>query len=533
MRYENSLTSNVQDYIAETLSKKVQEAQSGWELSDVARDIRSYLCDQSSLSTPDFVIRRFLQAKQSVILPADSNIPNLLENNNAPWPTDVLKALSTTLAARSAEIGTKIEKSSWLNYLSGKRNPQNREMVYRIAFTVDMDVETTIDLLLASDMEAFSIRYPLDLCALFCLRNPGKYTWSEVMGMVEDFTQRRTYEDDTNAAPTIGMTRQISLDLDTIFAQNLPDADAKKSLVDYMVEHSSEFVNFGTAHDPKYLPGYSLSRQEKFIRLLDYLAVFFPDYSWTEELTPNENSKDVNVKEWGPGKTSMETIKSRPDRTPPLPALIRAMFFNGEWKEIRWSESSDNVNTRSEFEKSMQKLCQNYEQQMMKIERLRNGGKNVGFFRRQDALLFTYFFIIGYCDLLSQFNNPSTIDISRPMPHPDGKRTIVNLPTPRERMNLINSMCVSGNPFDDAISEVLSNIDYVFSDSNDEDAVTERFDILKDSFNLILAQMDYMNVYLPARFDRFVILSLLSATPSELTPLIMCQAELDFYEESI
>ena len=58
MRYENGLTNNVQNYIAKTLAKKVQEAQPGWELGNVARDIRSYLCDQSSLSTPDFVIRR-------------------------------------------------------------------------------------------------------------------------------------------------------------------------------------------------------------------------------------------------------------------------------------------------------------------------------------------------------------------------------------------------------------------------------------------------------------------------------------------
>ena len=93
-------------------------------------------------------------------------------------------------------------------------------------------------------------------------------------------------------------------------------------------------------------------------------------------------------------------------------------------------------------------------------------------------------------------------------------------------------MCVSGDPFDDAISEVLSNIDYVFADPDDVDAIADRFDSLRDSFNLILAQMDYANVYLPARFDRFVILSLLAVNPTELTPLIMCQSELDYYEDS-
>lgn len=534
MRYDNSLTSNVQDYIAETLAKKVQEAQSGLALSEIAKDIRSYLCDQSSLSTPDFVIRRFLQAKQNAILPVDVDIPNLLENKNLPWPADVLNVLSASLAKLSEERETNIEKKSWLAYLSGKRNPQNREMVFRIAFSIDMDVDTTIDLLLASDTEPYSVRYPLDLICLFCQRTPGKYTWSEALGMLDEFSQRRTEGARTEAMPTAGMTRQISSDLDAIFKKTSPDADAKMSLIDYMVQHSNEFVNFGTPSKPKYLPGYSQSRQEKFIRLLDYLAIFFPYYSLTEELTPAENSKDVEVKQWGPGKTIVETIKIRPDGTPALPTLIRAMFFYGEWRNIIWSDDSCSA-SNDEFESSMRKLCQNYEQQMMKVERLRNGGNNIAFFRRKDALLFIYFFIIGYRNLLSKYNDPTTIDYSDLIRNPDGKRTFINLPNPRECMELIDSMCGSGDPFDEAIAEVLSNIYYAYyilADCNDEYVVTERFNNLKDCFNLILAQMDYTNMYLPARFDRFVILSLLAVAPTELTPLIMCQAELDNYMAS-
>lgn len=516
MRYENSLTSNVHNYIAETLSKKIQAAQSGMELSKAARDIRSYLCDQSTLSTPDFVIRRFLQARQSAILPDNVDLPNLLENTNISWPVEVLNLLSTSLAKLSKDRGTKIEKKSWLAYLSGKQKPQNREMVFRIAFSIDMDVDTTIDLLLASDIEPYSVRYPLDLICLFCQRTPGKYSWGEALNMLDEFLNKATESVHTEVMPTLGMTRQITSDLDAIFAQSLPDADAKKTLVDYMVQHTNEFVNFGTSSKPKYLPGYSLSREEKFVRLLEYLAIFFPDYSWTEELTK------------GPGNTVFETIKYRPDGTPALPSLVRAMFFNGEWKDIIWVNENGSSSS-NEFEESMRKLCQNYEQQMMKVERLRNGGNNVAFFRRQDALLFIYFFIVGYRKLLQKVDNPAAKNQSRPKPNTDGKKFY---PTPSENLNLVNSMCVSGDPFDDAISEVLSNIDYVFADPDDVDAIADRFDSLRDSFNLILAQMDYANVYLPARFDRFVILSLLAVNPTELTPLIMCQSELDYYEDS-
>ena len=121
MRYDNSLTSNVHNYIAETLAKKIQAAQSGMELGRTARDIRSYLCDQSTLSTPDFVIRRFLQARQSAILPDNVDVPNLLENKNIPWPVEVLNPLSTSLAKFPKTVEQKSRKNlGWHTYPASK-----------------------------------------------------------------------------------------------------------------------------------------------------------------------------------------------------------------------------------------------------------------------------------------------------------------------------------------------------------------------------------------------------------------------------
>lgn len=575
MRYENSLTSNVQNYIAETLAKKVQAAQSTWELSDVARDVRSYLCDQSSLSTPDFVIRRFIQVKQSAILPSDVDIPNLLENKNLPWPADVLDALSASLAKLSEDRGTKIEKKSWLAYLSGKRNPQNREMVFRIAFSINMDVDTTIDLLLASDFEPYSTRYPLDLICLFCQRVPGKYTWDEALGTLDVFTQKGVGGFIGKSVPTPGMTRQISSELDAIFEKNLPDADAKESLIEYMVSNSSEFPCYkktvtracrgedgkviqdtkkvekrgddGKVRlieekvtrkekrvEPHYLEGFSFSRMNCFIRLAEYLAVFFPCYG-----------------------VPPIPLDCEDDSSPKLQSLVRSMFFNCELAEIfpkdesikkgekknpdstKGTQGKSLVTEDKKFNELMRQLLQNYEAHMTAVSKLReylsdayieteqarNREKDdfVSFFSRKDALFFIYFFIVGYRNLLSRYYDPDSTDYSEWNPKENK-----DFPSPKESVErILKDMCWSGDPFDEAIAQVLSDIEYVYFDLKETDTTATQFSYLKECFDLILAQMDYMNLYLPSRFDRFVILSLLAEEPTALTPLIMCQAEPD------
>ena len=108
-----------------------------------------------------------------------------------------------------------------------------------------------------------------------------------------------------------------------------------------------------------------------------------------------------------------------------------------------------------------------------------------------------------------------------------------SFPTPAQiHDRILKDMFWSGDPFDEAMALVMSNIEYVYFDTEEIDDTETQFNYLSECFNIILAQMDYMNLYLPARFDRFVILSLLSGNPTELTPLIMCQVQHDNYEDS-
>ena len=736
MRYENSLTSNVQDYIANTLAKKVSAAQERLEIASAARDVRSYLCDPTTLNTPDFVIRRFVQANHQELLPKNVNIPNLLEGCNIPWDKEILDFLAKALTALSKEYGTNISKKEWDRYLSG--TGANRKRAFQIAFTLKMDVDSTIDQLLAFDMEGYTVRYPLDLICLFCQKVPGTYSWSDVEWMLDDFNKRTTggytpTEDEANQIvldlyklftkstsveclsvhlseylasrlnelnnycesakksimlqlvnrmstqydrqkdvcdqgplidskseqivwssivhnkndifpngldiadllyvpiekwdtarkeevlkalekyakkrhvsissnawekyikgkpttsrnkafmlafalrlnidttlqllrglqlgecsidnpldvvclfcqskqewycwanvetimnrvetvlktgnhkdtpvtlntiqPSANMTHQIAAKLEEIFEKSLPETDAKCELIDYMVEHNSEFPRFKTTTVEPYLPGYSLSRMEKFLRLAMYLHILFPCYSLEEEIEPSENEEDVDLKDWGPGKTTIVQVQVDENGIPKLSSLMRSAFFNSEWSDIVWPKNEKMNNTLEAFGNNMRILCQNYEQHLDAIDRLRDKEDSVRFFERRDALLFIYFLINGYIKL----GNSSEEEAQK-------------------AFEVIDDMLNSGDDFDYAIAEALEKAEYVFQYSEDENQVTNRFQSLIECFDLILTQMGYTNLYLPARFDRFVVLALLSATPDELTPLIMCQDELDYYE---
>ena len=49
---------------------------------------------------------------------------------------------------------------------------------------------------------------------------------------------------------------------------------------------------------------------------------------------------------------------------------------------------------------------------------------------------------------------------------------------------------------------------------------------------MILKEMDYPPLYVPSAFDRFIVLSLMSASSEELTPLILNEANLEDYENT-
>ena len=153
MRFEKSLTSSVHDYISTELALKVIKANSTQAVGRTALEIRRYLTDSETICTPDFMIRRYLQAFHPGLLADLGPLPDLVHSQkNLPWPREALAALSTKLEALSKEQGAAISAAEWSRYFN-KSVPTNREKIFRMAFSLKMDVSHTLDLLLACGME--------------------------------------------------------------------------------------------------------------------------------------------------------------------------------------------------------------------------------------------------------------------------------------------------------------------------------------------------------------------------------------------
>lgn len=499
MSYEKSLTSSVQEHIRTVLAAKVMHANTTQAVGKTALEIREYLTDTSTLSTPDFVICRYLQTYHPGLLQDLGPLPDLIRGgSNTPWPREALSALAVKLEKLSREQDAAISAAEWSRYLD-KSVPTSREKLFRMAFTLKMDAHQTLDLLLAYGMEPYSVRQPLDLICLFCQKIGGTYTWAQAKQMLDQFMARRTPCTGTAAdAPTVGGTWQIHSDLNELFERSLQGANAQQALVDYMVEHSAEFISFRNKDKEIFLPGYSLRRSAQFGRLAQYLAVLYPRI-----ITPKKEKDDtsdrnqMDPKQWH--NESKDVVNPKTGRLS-LPTLVRAMFWASGWQDLEWNEDAP----RDSFDYNMRIFCVNYKQHIDKVNRLFGGGNNIAFFDRRDALLFTFFLISGYTKLLNYSDYDSETRISR-----------------------LKAMTATGNQFDAAIGQVLSRIETLYEDGAEAPVY---FHGLCQCFDLILSQMRHNKLYLPAQFDRFVLLALLSEDPEELASLVMSEAEWENYD---
>ena len=179
MRYSSSLTTSVQEYVADHLARRITEANSSQNIGSTALQIRQNLSDPANVSTPDFVIRRYIQARIPQLLEGKTGLADLVHGKkNLPWDSGTIRSLARVLEKESLAGGAKIEDKEWRGYLTGS-SPRKREKAFMAAFTLGMSVEDTMDLLMAFDMEPYSVRNPLDLICLFCQSAQEPYSWAK------------------------------------------------------------------------------------------------------------------------------------------------------------------------------------------------------------------------------------------------------------------------------------------------------------------------------------------------------------------
>lgn len=497
-----SLTYQVEEEIGHILNSYVSQARSEWDMKTTSSNIQSNLSDQSSAIDISFYLRRYIQDHHKEWLPAGIPILDLYKNKNIDWVASnpelnkqLIDEVSERLSEASRNHKTGISAKQWRRYLEGNAI-QKRELLFRIAFSLDMSVEDTIGLMLASGQETYSSRDPLDFICWFCQTSSNQYNWVQIKNMLQKFSDNRIQNirgSESATAPTEGMTTQIKNQAFEIIRKSWPAVDEEKALTDCMIANSSEFLLFPVFKNGKVvyesLPGYSHDRLQKMLILALYLRKIYPHY-WDKE--------------------TKQPVEIAPNGYPILTQLMRAMFNLSGWDQINWdkSENKSREDRREEyeFEQAQKIFCKNYiDNYISKIQRMCDGEENVAFFRRRDALLLVFFLLSGY--------------ISDRIDYMDHNEILAKL----------ESLLRRGDKFDLKIGRALVKAKIAH---DEEDDLQERFEMLRDSFDLILSELGYHKIYMPSMLDRLLLLSLLSKNPNKMAALIMCQVDSGVQEES-
>lgn len=495
-----SLTFQVKEEIENILRTYVTQASNEWDMKTTAENIQSNLSDQSSAIDLSFYLRRYIQVHYKEWLPKEIPFLDLYETKNVAWNEDdpkqnllLIETISQKLYEESKACKTPIKAERWQGWLSGSKVTQ-RKPLFQIAFTLKMNVEDTIGLMLACGQEPYSYRDPLDVICWFCQSSHNNYKWDTVNNMYKEFCSRRVdnIQGTENATvPTDGMTEQIQDLAHNIISNYWTAPDEERAWLECMVANSQEFVLFpvikGSKKVIRSLPGYSNDRMQKMMTLALYLAKIYPYY-------------------WGAEK---ENIPVEMDKSgyPILTKLVMAMFTLSGWNRNSWagSKKSDDEELNAVYD-FVQMFCSNYkDNHISNIQRLREGKEDVEFFTREDALLFTFFLLAGY--ISKEIGVLDHYDIC----------------------NIIEPLLNRKTPFDSIIKRALEKAKVAH---DEEDDLLERYNMLRDSFNLILKGLGYHELYMPSMLDRLLLLALLNENPSKMAGLIMCEVCVTIQEDS-
>lgn len=501
-----SLTSQVEEEIDHILNSYVAQARSEWDMRTTSSNIQTNLSDQSSAIDLSFYLRRYIQNHYKEWFPTGIPILDLYRTKNVAWietnsekNKQLIYSVGENLANESKKKRTDIAARDWRRYLSGA-NITVRDVLFRIAFTLEMDVEDTIGLMLSCNQETYSYRDPLDVICWFCQSSHNKYTWDLVERMYEYFCNNRienVHGTVSSTATTVGMTEHIQSQADIIIQKYLAAPVESKAWMECMIAHSSEFILFPVFKNRSLtnvsLPGYSQDRLKKMLNITIYLRKMYPYY-------------------WEKGKK--HPVEIGINGYPILTQLVRAMFNLSGWSKIDWEKSqnkgTDTKAAEYRFEQEQKVFCKNYiNNHISKIQRMCDGEENVAFFRRRDALLFIFFLLSGY--------------VSKKIDHAEREEIHARL------QDLLRCEDAFNIRIRRALNKALDAHDEVLD-------IQDRFEMLRDSFDLILSDrsgLGYHEMYMPSVLDRQLLLALLSEDPNKMATLIMCQVGGDLQEDSL
>ena len=520
-------TTVLQRQVNDFWRKKIEQADAEMRIYTTGKEIRDYLNNRSTLCTVGYVIRRHLQKNfsdllESVKAATGCDYADLFQTLNVPWPEPFNIALAKELKKLAKEKGLNISRNTWLAYLDDEPIRMYKDTPFKTAFVLSMNIETTEELLMACGQDTYCFRNPDHFIYYYCQSRPSAFSWTHAQKLLTRYRAGLESDRFTANDASTGMTQILRTSLKKLFANPAPDEEADTELIEYMLQHQQEFSSL------------SLTARENFLRMAQYLSVLYPTYRKASARRKSSADEDAYDTEETP-------VSLQPDGTPRLSELVRALFNTGGWlpttigryneseedrgirtaSSIKRRESSSNIeyrrapideNSDRPFMNSVQYFVDSYAHHLDAIDRVYRRPDNPGNVERRDVILFTYFFIRRYPELLMDEDACG------------------------QELDQLTSLAYGDRKIDycmDQLMEELYNLtsrklEETAEGSYDEGAGTHDY---LDLFNQVLRIFGMKGMYMPNPWDRFITLSLFAEDPDFVTEAVLWNTVADEEEE--
>lgn len=420
-----------------------------------------YLSDTSTLATCGALLRRCVRAARPEIaaacgLPADKN---------APWPDAALEKAAGLLQKETDRKPISIKRGAWMDYLADRKQPR-RDMIFKIAYVLELPREELEKLLLVCGYETFNCRDPWDLILLNGFTSRPRATWMEMEA------RYACYCADGEAARPAGGTDAAAgqtIQLRTLADRSLESGLPGDKLLAQLEENRARLI------------GCSLRRRADFLRFVEYIAALYP------ELVRQERVKKAEGMAEGMTSSFLMPVNGE-DGQPILRRLVGALFDENGWAANPDEEKTDAG--QPPLQKRLWELCGGYYNHLNGIERTLRRPSHAEPVERQDILLFGYFLLakIAFCQAQDGALPDGLLALSQPAP---GK-------APSDFDRMMQTLLASDLPQEDCDAR-------------------ERADRIERVLNRLLGYFDFYPLYHRNVLDRFLYLSLLTEDPMEIT----------------
>lgn len=498
--------------------------------------ITDFLSKEDAHMTPGMFLCRYVQTNYKSFVSTQDGTAYFanLDKSYPNWDSKIIDRIAETL-----RDNTDITLPRWKALLSRTypKKDVDRFELYHVAFDLQMSKYEAAQYFLLNRAALPCVRNPLDtICSAYLTYysiatgdQKVKIKWTDVVDDLDEFVSkiqvRRSTAAETHEMYKFGPRKRnestwvhstnlrSSLNDDIIKAYTANYEEFRSALRTYMSDNAPNFVPIekSTKRDYNYITenAYSITAVNTLKQLLRYLTVLYPACFPTIAQSNVPYSK---------------TLVDYPLTTDHLPVHIKdltsAMLDSVDWEHSDWkayaeaqSDPENKIHNTSNELQYIDTICKNLYTKIGNTLNVIDNKATGVFIDRDDILMLTYFLIKGYT---RYYNENKT-------------RTVFKSP-----FDGIAYKYADGQHVDDAVEQIAEIVDNMAGTKLD---LSDQIQYAMDEYNVVLdafgsaygVESDYSiaPIYLPLKFDRFVILATIVPNAEDIAELMFSTDSLD------